>query len=164
MDLSRVFSENTAAANAAPNTANIDFGALRSGQQQPPTMNAQQAFQSAYDVAGNLSQPAHQYQQAVEKLNAQLAQLRDASDAAQYAHKAICQERDNYNRLLQAAEGRLGEVQRVVQRYTVVQEPVVASDGYTYERKVIEHYLQECELSETSAYSQQTKEIITSTQ
>ena len=165
MDLSRVFADNAAAggANTSSNASNIDFGALRSGQQQPPTMSAQQAFQTAYDVSGTLHQPAQHYQQAVEKLNAQLAQLREAADAAQYAHKAVCQERDNYGRLLQAAEGRLGEVQRVVQRYTVVHEPVVASDGYTYERKVIQQYLSDCEHSQVAPVSQQTQNELTST-
>lgn len=87
--------------------------------------------------------------------------LNNTLEQTRLAYNQAILDRDAKRNQLVAAENRLAEVQRVVQRYTVVQEPVVASDGYTYERSVIKQYLDECEASENSAYSQQTKEVLT---
>mmetsp|Transcript_75638 Transcript_75638/g.87960 ORF Transcript_75638/g.87960 Transcript_75638/m.87960 type:complete len:348 (-) Transcript_75638:293-1336(-) len=76
------------------------------------------------------------------------------------AYNRLIDERDAKYEQLMEAENRLAEVQRIVQRYTVVMDPVVASDGFTYERSVIQQYLEECSMTNTSAYSQQTKEVL----
>lgn len=79
-------------------------------------------------------------------------------DRTRIAYNDALAERDAVRDQLVEAEQKLTEVQRAVQRYTVVQEPVVASDGFTYEQGVIRQYLDECAESNTQAYSQQTKE------
>lgn len=86
--------------------------------------------------------------------------LQETLESTRVAYNVMIADRDAKRQQLVAAEGRLAEVQRVVQRYIVVHEPVVASDGYTYERFVIQQYLEECEANDASAYSQQTKEVL----
>ncbi|CUI14130.1 RNA-binding protein, putative [Bodo saltans] len=92
-----------------------------------------------------------------------IANLQEILENTRVAYNAMIADRDAKRQLLVAAEGRLAEVQRVVQRYIIVHEPVVASDGYTYERSVIQQYLEECEENNASAYSQQTKEVLKET-
>lgn len=67
-------------------------------------------------------------------------------------------ERDATYRKLQAADKHLRDVETVVRRYSGVRDPVIASDGFTYERANITQYLKECAMSKSKAYSQQTKE------
>ena len=54
----------------------------------------------------------------------------------------------------------LRRVNRIVSRYASVKEPVVASDGFTYEKQVLENYLEDCRKAEQPATSQQTNEVL----
>ncbi|KAH8620819.1 hypothetical protein ERJ75_000025400 [Trypanosoma vivax] len=62
----------------------------------------------------------------------------------QQHYDVVVEERDYIKRSLDEAEQRIAEVQNLLQRYTAVSDPVVASDGYTYEREAITNYLNEC--------------------
>lgn len=101
-----------------------------------------------------------QHDRNIPRMMDMIGNLQETLEATRVAYNNMIADRDAKRQQLVAAEGRLAEVQRVVQRYIVVQEPVVASDGYTYERSVIQQYLEECEASDASAYSQQTKEVL----
>lgn len=114
-----------------------------------------------WEVGNTIEEIMTQHARATPRLLDAIASLQDTLDATRVAYNIMIAERDAKRQLLVAAEGRLAEVQRVVQRYIVVQEPVVASDGYTYERAVIRQYLNDCEEGEANAYSQQTKEVLT---
>eukprot|EP00758_Cryptobia_borreli_P014175 Tbor_TRINITY_DN5899_c3_g2::TRINITY_DN5899_c3_g2_i1::g.6563::m.6563 len=92
-----------------------------------------------------------------------LREMQSSLEKARVEYNKALTERDDAHCKVLIAEGRLGEVQRVVQRYAFVHNPVVASDGFTYEKNVIQTYLEECTASDTSAYSQQTKEELTNT-
>lgn len=96
----------------------------------------------------------------LRRLNDIIGNLQNTLEVTRVAYNQAIVDRDNKRAQLVVAESRLADVQRVITRYTVVQDPVVASDGYTYERAVIRQYLDECEASEASAYSQQTKEAL----
>jgi hypothetical protein len=54
-------------------------------------------------------------------------------------------------------------IHRVVSRYASVTDPVVASDGFTYEKKILQQYLDDCKQAGQSAISQQTKDILQET-
>ena len=116
-----------------------------------------------WDISRTLSDHFSGHQKALPRMMQMIKDLQATLEETRVAYNQVLQDRDQKRQQLAAAEGRLGDVQRVVQRYTVVQEPVVASDGYTYERGTIKQYLDECEATETHAYSQQTKEVLTDT-
>ncbi|KAH9589098.1 hypothetical protein LSM04_002090 [Trypanosoma melophagium] len=73
-------------------------------------------------------------------------------------YNTAIRQRDEARTRLIAAQANLAAVERVVGQYASVTEPVVASDGFTYENVSICEYLQECASSNTKAYSQLTKE------
>ena len=164
MDLTRVFGGTGGFSD--PNTiAPYDsLSAFRnSAQPAQPAVPPNQAFRNAHDAAVSLQREAHGYEDKASKIFQQIQQLQRAVAGAKEGYDALVRERDQFNSLLVQAEGRLGEVQRVVQRYTVVQEPVVASDGYTYERRVIKQYLDECQRSGVAPISQQTQQELNAT-
>lgn len=136
------------------------FGTSYAQQPLPPLT---QAFRQAGDAIVSLQRETQHYQSAEHALMEQVRHLMRAIEAVNAHYAAVTAERDQYNNLLKVADGRMMEVQRVVQRYTIVQEPVVASDGYTYERRVIKQYLDECMRSGVSPVSQQTQMELTST-
>lgn len=165
MDLTRVFGMNNG--NAAADAFGADpifragnFGSVNPQQPLPPLT---QAFRQAADAINGVQRESEAYKEAEAALVGQIEALQRAVDAVQAHHQTVVAERDQFQTLLASAEGRLAEVQRVVQRYTIVQEPVVASDGFTYERRVIKQYLDECMRSGVSPVSQQTQSELTST-
>lgn len=89
-------------------------------------------------------------------MNQQVNALARAVESMHTAYNQVTREKEAYTSQLQSAEARLAEVQRVVQRYAIVTSPVVASDGFTYERDTIKAYLDECKNTGTRATSQQT--------
>lgn len=135
------------------------FGTSQASHQLPPLT---QAFRQANEVIVQLQREAPAYQEAEQKLMEQVFALKNAIDNVNDHYCAVAAERDNYSKLLGTADGRMAEVQRVVQRYTIVQEPVVASDGFTYERRIIKQYLDECMRSGVSPISQQTQSELNS--
>lgn len=122
----------------------------------PPNDNA-----LAWEASEYVTDKIGNHSQSLPHLMRILKDMQKTLDRTRVAYNQALQDRDDERAKLQEAESRLGSVQRVVQRYAGVQEPVVASDGYTYERNVIQQYLSECKSSETNAYSQQTKEVLT---
>jgi predicted transcriptional regulator len=110
-----------------------------------------------------LGDSMRQHDRNMARMMPMIANLQEILESTRVAYNTMIADRDAKRQLLVAAEGRLAEVQRVVQRYIIVQQPVVASDGYTYERNVIQQYLEECEENNASAYSQQTKEVLKDT-
>lgn len=96
----------------------------------------------------------------VDEIMHHINTLQETLESTRVAYNKMIVDRDAKRQQLVAAEGRIAEVQRVVQRYIMVQDPVVASDGYTYERSVIQQYLEDCAATDASAYSQQTKEVL----
>lgn len=136
------------------------FGTSHASQPLPPLT---QAFRQAGDAIVQLQREAPAYQELERKLSDHVQALVRSIEAVHSHYHSVQAERDNYNSLLNVAEGRMAEVQRVVQRYTIVQEPVVASDGFTYERRIIKQYLDECLRSGVSPISQQTQSELSST-
>lgn len=125
-------------------------------QKNPPGDNA-----LAWEACDYVNDKVAGHNQSLPHLLRILKDMQKTLDRTRVAYNQVLQDRDDERAKLQEAENRLGSVQRVVQRYAGVQEPVVASDGYTYERSVIQQYLSECKSTETNAYSQQTKEVLT---
>lgn len=134
----------------APAPMDAAWGEMSHSHQHPQPM--------LWDLAPQLRDQWAVYYQAAERMNAHMQLLQRAAEHTRQTHQRLVQERDALRAQLQSAEQRLSEVQRIVGRYTVVAEPVVASDGYTYERRTIQQYLDDCERTGLPAVSQQTKE------
>ncbi len=127
------------------------------------TGSASEESKLLWDNCRVLNDHFSSHQKALPKMMQMIKDLQATLEETRVAYNQVLQDRDAKRVQLVASEARLADVQRVVQRYTVVQEPVVASDGFTYERSTIKQYLDECEAAETHAYSQQTKEMLTET-
>lgn len=115
-----------------------------------------QAYKSANEMCAALVPQLGEYEAVCARINKEIGSLSRAIESMQGSYNQIKREKDAYTTQLTAAEARLAEVQRVVQRYAVVTSPVVASDGYTYERDTIKSYLDDCKTTGTRATSQQT--------
>jgi hypothetical protein len=164
MDLTRVFGGTGGFADPNATTVATSYDSLSAFRNSAqPAQPPNQAFRNAHDAAVALQREAHGYEDKANKVFQQIQQLQRAVAFAKEGYDALVRERDQFNSLLVQAEGRLNEVQRVVQRYTVVQEPVVASDGFTYERRVIKQYLDECQRSGVAPISQQTQQELNAT-
>ena len=147
MDLSKIFGE---AAHAHP---------------QPQTgLGAPQRFETTpWVVLPNLRQSLSVHTDSANALRQQLYLLQSALERTMTMYNDVLRERTAAEEQLKSAEQRMQEVQRVVQRYSVVEDPVVASDGFTYERRVIQHYLEDCKEGAVEARSQQTQTVLTET-
>ena len=99
----------------------------------------------------------------IERLTREIATMSNQVESSRCQYNDVLAERDQLKDQAKVAEQRLTEVQRVVARYAVVEDPVVASDGFTYERRVIKQYLEDCRSSKSEAISQQTKEVLNDT-
>lgn len=78
-------------------------------------------------------------------------QIRQERDAAEYEIYRLRQEMNSAHESLRA-------LLKIIERFSSVEDPVVASDGYTYERRDISRYFDECEKSKTPAKSHLTQE------
>ncbi|ORC92502.1 RNA-binding protein [Trypanosoma theileri] len=151
----------SAAAQAAAN-ANTTAGEAEVAQSTAtPLMSPAAAYRSAHDAVAELQHGLHGYEQQVSRVVQHIKNLTNVIETLRQHYDAVVEERDYMNRSLEAAEGRLLDVQRVVQRYAAVTDPVVASDGFTYEREVITKYLNECQTLKNVPMSQQTHKELT---
>ena len=153
MDLSRVFGTEFSGPASYAAMKEVDTAASALSQ----VMTPHQALRSAYEASISLNQQMGHYEPTARKLIQQITSLSRSVDIVKAAYKSVEREKDNFAALLNQSEQRLAEVQRVVQRYTVVKEPVVASDGFTYERHIIKQYLDDCLRQGVPPQSQQTQ-------
>ncbi|KAH9589131.1 U box domain [Trypanosoma melophagium] len=151
----------SAAAKAATNTNTTTGEADVAQSTATPLMSPAAAYRSAHDAVAELQHGLHGYEQQVSRVVQHIKNLTNVIETLRQHYDAVIEERDYMNRSLEAAEGRLLDVQRVVQRYAAVTDPVVASDGFTYEREVITKYLNECQTLKNVPMSQQTHKELT---
>ncbi|CAD2217498.1 RNA binding protein [Angomonas deanei] len=107
-------------------------------------------------------------QMMMKSLNPNTSELQQLHEITLNMNEMLEQTRNLYNEAItsrdaayqrfQGADNKLLQVNNIVQRYVNVKDPVVASDGYTYERTEITNYWQECQNTHSKAYSQQTRE------
>nr|CCC94500.1 putative RNA binding protein [Trypanosoma congolense IL3000] len=79
-------------------------------------------------------------------------------ESTRLMYNNVIKQRDEARNKLIAIQSSLAAVERIVEQYAAVSDPVVASDGFTYENALIREYLRDCANSRTKAYSQLTKE------
>ncbi|PWV21605.1 putative RNA-binding protein [Trypanosoma cruzi] len=84
--------------------------------------------------------------------------LQRTLEETRHLYNNAIKQRDEVRAKLIAVQNSLAAVERVVSQYASVKDPVVASDGFTYENVSIREYLRECASTNTKAYSQLTKE------
>ncbi|RNF12201.1 RNA-binding protein [Trypanosoma rangeli] len=84
--------------------------------------------------------------------------LQRTLEETRHLYNNAIKQRDEVREKLVVAQNSLAAVERVVNQYASVKDPVVASDGFTYENVSIRDYLRECASTNTKAYSQLTKE------
>ncbi len=71
---------------------------------------------------------------------------------------ALHTEKAALERRLAEAKQKIAEMETIVSRFAAVQDPVVASDGYTYDRAQITAYVTECQQAGLPAVSQQNSQ------
>eukprot|EP00758_Cryptobia_borreli_P006244 Tbor_TRINITY_DN5102_c1_g10::TRINITY_DN5102_c1_g10_i1::g.26350::m.26350 len=162
MDFSRVFAgdiPNQQYSNNHHNSIHMHQPTLQSAGD--PHMNPQKALKAANDACNDILPLIQQHETTTAKMANLLQMMTKFIDSFKLARNELLSERDRYVAQLSQADSRLKEVQRVVQRYAVVEEPVVASDGFTYERSIIKKYLDDCNQSGMPPTSQQTQTVLT---
>lgn len=70
-------------------------------------------------------------------------------------YKSEIEERNRLRAAVEEVERRIGAVHQVIARYAAVEDPVIASDGYSYERRVILGYIEDCQKSGVAPRSNQ---------
>eukprot|EP00759_Apiculatamorpha_spiralis_P054609 PhF_6_TR6988/c2_g1_i1/m.10354 len=125
------------------------------GLQQPAPMAQQQPSQpqELFNIASLMMEESRQYN---ERMAQHALSMRNVAEPYRQLVAQLVQERDDLRQ-------QLMQIQRVVSRYASVQEPVVASDGFTYEKRVLQQYLDDCKQAGQQAISQQTKEVLQET-
>lgn len=99
---------------------------------------AQEAGASAVQRAVHLLSP--ESRREIEKINSEKAAL---------------------EKRLAEAKHRIAEMEAIVTRFASVQDPVVASDGFTYDREQITKYVEECRAHGAAPVSQQNHQPLT---
>lgn len=122
----------------------------------------QQAFRDAYECSQALVGNLQDYEQQASKVMETIHHLSEEVEALRRHCEDAVNERQYLDDLTAQAEDRLRDVRRLADRYTAVKDPVVASDGFTYERAVLTEYLNSCSKEGTEAVSNQTQEPMTS--
>jgi uncharacterized phage infection (PIP) family protein YhgE len=122
------------------------------------------AFAAAMESANSLAQQAGEYDAQTKQLTAQISQMANQIDIMRQAYQEVCDETAKFESLHERAKSRLADVQRTTSRYLQVKNPVVASDGFTYDREVIERYFKDCLNNGEDPTSQQNKSKLDPTQ
>ena len=122
------------------------------------------AFSSAMESANSITQQAADYEAQTKQLTAQIAAMAAHVDTMRQAYQDVCDETTKFEALHERAKSRLADVQRTTSRYLQVKNPVVASDGFTYDREVIERYFKDCLNNGEEPTSQQNKTKLDPTQ
>uniref|UniRef100_A0A7S1VZG8 C3H1-type domain-containing protein n=1 Tax=Neobodo designis TaxID=312471 RepID=A0A7S1VZG8_NEODS len=90
---------------------------------------------------------------------ARLQQLLETAEADAAAidreSQPLVAERDALKRQVEAVEARIEAVHKTTAKYATVQDPVIANDGFTYERATITAYINDCRKSGVAARSNQ---------
>ncbi|KAG5503015.1 hypothetical protein JIQ42_06978 [Leishmania sp. Namibia] len=122
-----------------------------------PTQAAPLLWEATQTLQNSLGEQSRDMRRSLELAMS----LQEVLEKNREIYNSVIAERDEAYRRLQDADAKLQQVEHVVRRYAEVKDPVVASDGYTYERTELSRYLSDCKKSNSKAYSQQTKEELT---
>eukprot|EP00760_Papus_ankaliazontas_P038882 PhM_4_TR9391/c0_g1_i1/m.65205 len=109
-----------------------------------------------HEVFSVLEQMLQEARQHSERCNTLTNSVRSIAEPYRVLVQQLIAERDECRQ-------QLAHIHRVVSRYAAVQDPVVASDGFTYEKRVLQQYLDDCRNAQQTAISQQTKEVLQDT-
>lgn len=98
---------------------------------------------------------AKELRELFEKLEKQALSTVTHTDSMRAEHAAMVEDLEAVRRLVEEVEGRVRQVHQLTERYAAVEDPVIANDGYTYERRAILAYLEDCRQSGVPARSHQ---------
>ncbi|EPY25578.1 RNA binding protein [Strigomonas culicis] len=133
------------------------FDAPQSGD----NMNPQAAYRSIQDHSQNFTHELKKYEQHLGHMVEWVSLMKREVETLHRHYEEVLGEKRHIEQLATKAEEDLQSMQAIIERYTVVNDAVVASDGYTYERDVIMQYIQSCLESGTQPESQQTRQVLT---
>ncbi|EPY26624.1 RNA binding protein [Angomonas deanei] len=102
------------------------------------------------------------YEQQLNRVSDHIYRVCMETESLRRQYEEVISERKFIEQAATKAEEELQQVRRIIDRYTAVEDAVVASDGYTYERKVIEDYIKNCIDTGVPPKSQQTDQEISS--
>lgn len=134
-------------------------GMLRSttGAQPAARMSTEQTLKGMQDDLRRL-------QNSMSSLATSIARAENFPQYTQADLARAAEAKEAVARQLKETEGKINEIQAVLARYAAVEDPVIASDGFTYERRVLQSYIAECRSQNANPISQQTGESLASDQ
>lgn len=125
-------------------------------------LSPQGAYHNAHNHIASLNRSLQQYEQQLASILETLQILVGEVDTLHRHHNEVSSEKQYLESTAQQAEECVQNARRVFDRYTVVEDPVVASDGFTYERETITEYINSTTQEGNTPLSYQTKEPLTS--
>lgn len=114
-------------------------------------------YRATHDYITELESSLDGYGGQAAKVIEWIDTLAESVESLRQHYNSVVEETGKIVSLIKVAEGHIAQVQRFVNRYGAVTDPVVASDGFTYERELITDYFKECEEQKNVPMSQQTK-------
>lgn len=136
-------------------------GGMMPGQMMS-TQSPQNAYRSAQDHSMSLNRELAMYEQQFNKVLDTIQVLVNEADALHRHYDEAHSEKLYLESTAEQAEALLTNTRTIFERFTVVEDPVVASDGFTYERETITDYINGTAKEGATPLSYQTKEPLTS--
>ncbi|CCW60823.1 unnamed protein product [Phytomonas sp. EM1] len=125
-------------------------------------LTPQVAYSSTQACIQSFVRDLQNYDQQLSKLLDNLQGMVNDVECLHRHYDKVTKEKDCLDTILKKSEDNIRGVRRIVGRYSIVKDAVVASDGFTYERNIITEYIESCKKSGTTPISHQTNEPITS--
>ncbi|CCW71523.1 unnamed protein product [Phytomonas sp. Hart1] len=128
----------------------------------PSNLTPQVAYTSTQTRIQSFVRDIQNYDQQLSKLLDNLQGMINDVECLYRHYDHITKEKVHLDLILEKAEENIRDVRRIVDRYSVVKDAVVASDGFTYERDVITEYIESCKKGGGTPISHQTDVPMTS--
>lgn len=114
------------------------------------------------DEISMFGESVHEYVRHSQRLAENSSALIRYLQHTRESYNNAVRERDILYEQLKGKVEKLGKCEATLQRYECAADPVVGSDGYTYERQDLESYIEDCKSKNEPAFSNQTREEMTS--
>jgi hypothetical protein len=114
-----------------------------------------------WERAEQLRKDYEEAREAMEALGPQIDRAVEVANAQKTEHASTIEEFNAGQEYLRSIEERITQVHNIIGRYAGVEDPVVASDGFTYERRTILAYFEECDRSGVEPQSNQAEVTLT---
>lgn len=129
-----------------------------------PSMHVspQAAHQNLCERFETFPRDVHMYEQQANRIRDAIQFMASQAEYMRSSYQDLLSEKQHLDQLYEQADEKLKKVDRIISRFCFVKDPVVASDGFTYERENIISYMNTCKQSGETPKSKENNENLTS--